>query len=119
MNPFASLEERLEQHASEWEKLAAMSRKKGVEDEARVFDARDETYRICAKLVREDKMQKDPDLLIIPHIIDGGCTTLQGLMDRCSMFQSLYGPGGKISNHTDGFLYESKDGYRVLVKLTR
>jgi hypothetical protein len=53
----------------------------------------------------------------IPHVIDGGCTTLQGLADRCSCFKDIHGPG-KITNHPEGFLYESEDGYRILVTLS-
>lgn len=50
-------------------------------------------------------------------VIDGGCTTLRGLCDRCELFAELYGPG-RIVNHPQGFLYQCDEGPgRILVKL--
>jgi hypothetical protein len=52
------------------------------------------------------------------HVIDGGCTTLLGLKDRCETFELIHGKG-KIYNDPKGFIYESEEGYRILVTLEK
>lgn len=73
-----------------------------------------------AKIIQtcRESLQASPPSKSV-QVIDGGCTTLEGLLDRCDIFKNLHGPG-KIENDPRGFVYESLNGYgyRVLVKLT-
>ena len=84
----------------------------------RDLDEQAQAARLCSAINadREQFISNAPSGSLIPHVIDGGGTTLRGLSDRCSMFDAIHGPG-KISNHEDGFIYESESGYRIVVTL--
>ena len=49
-------------------------------------------------------------------MIDGGCTLVRGLRERCDCFLSVNGPG-KVYRHPEGLWIVHDDGYKVLVKL--
>jgi hypothetical protein len=51
------------------------------------------------------------------HTIDRGCSTIKGLLNRSEDMTAVSG-NGKVFNHSDGIIYESDDGYRVLISLT-
>jgi hypothetical protein len=51
------LDQKMERCADEWKLAAKNARDKNVEDQAAIFDAREDTYRICAAMVRTDASQ--------------------------------------------------------------